>query len=185
MKKINKTEAQALWNRVRSGLMGLERDLKEIVENRAWEPLGYVSFVEAWEAELAGVELSGIMEASAVLALYSSGATIEEVQSSVSGVGPVKAKAYHQAHRAEMDTKQAYNHAASMSAVPTVKLEDGETWAEAHVRKRPERRNSILLDDFTDQQIESWKKYASASDVKFKQLCRTVFIEAMNNATKG
>lgn len=179
---MNKTQAQALWNRLRSGLLGVEQSLKEIVENRAWEPLGYASFSEAWKAELAGLKLAGAVQASAVLALYSSGATAEEVQEVVEGVGPKKAKAYQQAHAADFTPSQAYNHA---NAMERVKLEPGETYVKAHKRKPYERRNGILLDGFSDDQIQAWKKAASEKGVDFNDWCKLVFERAMKLETRG
>lgn len=84
---MNQREAQALWNRLRGQLLGLDKTLKEIVDNRAWEPLGYSSFTECWKAEMAGVKLEGVMQVHAIYALYDSGATTEEIQV-INGVGP-------------------------------------------------------------------------------------------------
>lgn len=185
---ITKQEAQALWNRLRSGLLGVERDIKKIVETRAWEPLGYISFVEAWNAELHGVNLTGTMQAAVVLALYDSGATQAEVAAAVDGVGPSKAAHYQNAHAVGLTPADAYDHVASMVAAkpePRVALKDGEVWVEAHIRKIGEKKNSIHMDGFTDAQMERWKTHADAVQVKFKDFCRDVFEEAMDNATKG
>lgn len=185
---ISKHEAQALWNRLRSGLLGVERDIKEIVETRAWEPLGYISFVEAWNAELHGVKFTGAMQAAVVLSLYDSGATQAEVADAVDGVGPSKAAHYQKAHAVGLTPADAYDHVSLMTAAkpePQVALKDGEVWVEAHVRKIGEKKNSIHMEGFTDTQMEQWKTHADAVQVNFKEFCRNVFEEAMENATKG
>lgn len=185
---ISKHEAQALWNRLRAGLLGVERDIKKIVETRAWEPLGYISFVEAWNAELRGVEFTGAIQATVVLSLYDSGATPEEIAASVEGVGPVRAKAYKQAHSAGLESADAYSHTNLMSSLkpePQVTLKDDEVWVEAHIRKMGEKKNSIHMEGFTDAQMEQWKAHADAVQVKFKDFCRNVFESAMDEATKG
>lgn len=185
---ISKHEAQALWNRLRAGLLGVERDIKKIVETRAWEPLGYVSFVEAWDAELRGVEFTGAIQATVVLSLYDSGATPEEIAAVVYDVGPSKAAHYQKAHAVGLTPADAYDHVSSMTAAkrePKVTLKDDEVWVEAHIRKMGEKKNSIHMEGFTDTQMEQWKTHADAVQIKFKEFCRNVFEEAMENATKG
>lgn len=185
---ITKPEAQALWNRLRSGLLGVERDIKEIVETRAWEPLGYISFVEAWNAELRGVEFTGAMQAAVVLSLYDSGATQTEVAAAVHNVGPSKAEHYQKAHAVGLTPADAYDHVSAMMTAksePHITLKDDEVWVEAHIRKMGEKKNSIHMEGFTDTQMEQWKTHADAVQIKFKEFCRNVFEEAMENATKG
>lgn len=179
---ISKNEAKKLWNRLRSNLLALDQTITEIVEERAWEPMGYASFTEAWEKELHGIELKGAQLASAVLALYDSGATPVEVASAVNGVGPEKAKAYEKAHSAGLTPKLAYDHVQAMSS-SKVDLGPRETWVGAHIRKVGEKKNSIKMEGFTDSQMGVWKKHCSKNELNFNKFCKEIFEEAMNNAT--
>ena len=49
---IQPNEAKRLFGRLRGALLNLDSLLSEIVEAKAWEPLGYTSFAEAWAAEI-------------------------------------------------------------------------------------------------------------------------------------
>ncbi len=183
-----KHEAQALWNRLRAGFLGVERDIKKIVETRAWEPLGYISFAEAWGAELHGVKFTGAMQAAVVLSLYDSGATAAEVAGAVAGVGAVSAQHYQKAHVVGLNPVDAYDHISAMNSAkrePAITLKDDEVWVEAHIRKIGEKKNSIHMEGFTDTQVDHWKEYCGANQVKFKDFCRDIFEAAMDSATGG
>lgn len=177
---MKKQQAEQLWGGLRDSLLATEDNLKQIIEYKAWEPLGYASFHEAWSERMSGVQLSGVMEASVIFAMFDSGATLTEAALSVKGVGPKRAKAYHQAHGVGMSPADAEAHAARMMRV---NMKSGETFIPAHVRGKAKRRNQIVMDGFTDDEIVSWKREAEELDMPWRDFCRERFREAMNDVS--
>lgn len=174
---MNKSQATKLWNTLRDNFLTLDNTLTKIIEAKAWEPLGYATFTEAWADKMSGVRLAGAMEATVVYAMLDAGADATDVALSVSGVGGVKSKAYAQAYGAGMDPAQAARHAASMSRAPR-KLGPGETYVAGYIRGQQQKRNSITLRGFTDEQIAEWKSRAESAGMKFSEWASAVFEQA-------
>ena len=175
---IDKSTAFKLWNELRGSLLATEETLKQIIEHKAWEPLGYGTFHEAWADRMGGVQLSGAMEASVIFAMFDSGATPADAALSVKGVGPLRAKAYKQAHGVGMSPVDAEAHASQMMRV---NMKPGETFIPAHVRGKAKRRNQIIMDGFTDDEITAWKREAEELDMPWRDFCRERFREAMSS----
>ena len=175
---MNKKQAEQLWASLKGNLLATEDNLKQIIEHKAWEPLGYATFHEAWADRMGGVQLSGAMEASVIFAMFDSGATPTEAALSVKGVGPKRAKAYHQAHEVGMSPADAEAHASQMMRV---NMKPGETFVPAHVRGKAKRRNQIIMDGFTDDEITAWKREAEELDMPWRDFCRERFREAMSS----
>lgn len=173
-----KVEANQLWEQLKNNLLGMQETLEKIITTRAWEPLGFATFHEAWADRMSGVQLSGAMEASVIFAMFDSGATPADAALAVKGVGPKRAKAYHQAHGVGMSPADAEAHAARMMRV---NMKPGETFIPAHVRGKAKRRNQIIMDGFTDDEIVAWKREAEELDMPWRDFCRERFREAMSN----
>lgn len=74
MSALTVAEAEAAWAELRSHLTNVDRAVRRIIETRAWEPLGYGTFAEAWADRMRGVRLaSTIAQAFAVYALIDDG----------------------------------------------------------------------------------------------------------------
>ena len=56
--KLTKKAAEALWDELRQGFVNVEATLVKIIQTKAWEPLGYATFTEAWAAKLQGIRLA-------------------------------------------------------------------------------------------------------------------------------
>ena len=50
--------AENLWEALRSGFLGTEKTIVEIIKARAWEPLGYETFTDAWVKEVADISIA-------------------------------------------------------------------------------------------------------------------------------
>lgn len=87
-------EASAMWDELRSALANFERVLAKIVETKAWEPLGYANFAEAWQDRMRGTRLATAQAAATVVyGLLDSGVKPEAVPNVLgpsSGVGAAK-----------------------------------------------------------------------------------------------
>lgn len=182
MSTISKAEANNLWNDLKNNLLLAQETLEKIVESRAWEPLGYETFVDAWADRLSGVPLAGVMEANVVYAMFDSGAEVDDAHKAVASVGPAKARAYKQAHDAKLAPKDAFLHAGSMSRVKRQTPPPGSIFVEAHYRKQGSRRNSVYLEGFTDEEIDTWKAVASKRKIDYREWLKSLLREAANEA---
>lgn len=90
---INEHEqAEALWADLRSALVNFEQALARVIETKAWEPLGYDTFAQAWADRMRGTRLGTAASAATVVyALIDSGMDRDEALLTLgpsSGVGP-------------------------------------------------------------------------------------------------
>lgn len=186
-----KNEAKALVNSLRAGLLAISTALPKIVEARAWEPLGYVSFVELWRTELADLDLSGAPRAAAVYALLEAGATDDDVVECVKGVGEWKVSKYRLAFERAVEPATAERVAQRTSggrprideapAAPPVS-HDGETWVGGHTRRPPRPQHRVTLSGFTSNELKAWKKAADARELDYRVWLAGLLRDAANEA---
>lgn len=176
---ITKNEAQKLWGQLRNAILNLEGLLEEIVEKRAWEPLGYNTFHDAWEKELAGVKLAGAMQSKVIYAMFSAGATPNDVASAVEGIGSVKAKAYEEAYDKALPVNLADKYVSTQSTLGP--LADGETIVHAHVRRKPQFSGKITVDGFDEEEVSTWKDLADKNQLDWKELVRETLRNGLNS----
>ncbi|WP_072689345.1 hypothetical protein [Rhodococcus marinonascens] len=87
MKTLTATQAAAMWSDLRGHFVNAERKIIEIIEARAWEPLGFESFAEAWASKMAGVRLAtDEVRAHVVYAMFDGGMDDEQINANL-GVG--------------------------------------------------------------------------------------------------
>lgn len=165
-----KNEAKALFNSLRGSLIGIDRDLKKIVDARAWEPLGYATLSEAWAAELADIDYTtGAARSAAVYALLESGATDDDVMRCVKGVGPAAAPEYRTAFAAGVPSAKAPEHVRAMTRKPRpAHSRNGNSYVQGHYRRPATRRGSVTLEGFSDDELTRWKKAAAAEDLDYR-----------------
>ena len=104
---LSHDEAQKLWDNLRSSLLETEKNIRAIINTRAWEPLGYDSFAEAWRDNLSDIELSTELRAVVVFAMFDDGASKSDVAKSVAGVGPTTVTALSNYHSKGFDAADA------------------------------------------------------------------------------
>lgn len=85
---------EQLWQDLRTGLLNIEQNIKTIIAEKAWEPLGYESFTEAWSARLADVTIAPELRAHVVFEMFREGSTPDEVAAAMKGVGRDSADAF-------------------------------------------------------------------------------------------
>lgn len=105
---ISKKKAETLWSDLRGNLLAAQDNISKIIATKAWEPLGYDTFTEAWTDRLGDLKLHGELRAVVVYAMFDEGATTADVTVSMAGVGPSTAKALKQAHGKGLDAKDAH-----------------------------------------------------------------------------
>ena len=88
METISRADAEALWASLREAFVNVERQIIEIIETKAWLPIGYSTFSEAWDARMDGVILpTRQIKAHVVYAMLGEGRNPEEIAANVLGVG--------------------------------------------------------------------------------------------------
>ena len=91
--------AEQLWRDLRTGLLDIQNTIATIIAEKAWEPLGYASFTEAWSARLADITIAPELRAHVVFEMFREGSTPEDVAAAMKGVGRESADAF----KREMD----------------------------------------------------------------------------------
>ncbi|HCG55364.1 MULTISPECIES: hypothetical protein [Brevibacterium] len=91
MSKLTKKASAALWDELRDGFLNIEKTIIKIIEAKAWEPLGYATFAEAWADRMDGVRLAGEVRAHVVYAMLAEGEAVEAISARTGiGTGSVK-----------------------------------------------------------------------------------------------
>lgn len=85
-------EAQRLWDSLKALLTDTREAIQEIIKTRAWEPLGFKTFSDAWKANMSEIELARELRPYVVYQLLSEGRSTDDVADAVKGVGPETAE---------------------------------------------------------------------------------------------
>ena len=119
---VELTQAQAvtLWGRLKQHFINAATVIEEIIERRAWEPMGYESFAEAWNAQMEGVTLAVEVRPHVVYQMLTEGYDYDAVAAAVKGVGRDRAESLDRQRRNGVPPRDA-----SMSVV------------RRHLRKHP------------------------------------------------
>jgi len=91
-KKLTKQQASTMWDALRDHFTNAAEAIRKIIEARAWEPLGYVSFAEAWNTEMREVKLAKEIQAHVVYQLLEERVPLQDIADMVGGVGPAIAE---------------------------------------------------------------------------------------------
>lgn len=89
----------ALWQSLRGHFVNAARVIEEIIEGRAWEPMGYESFTEAWHAQMADVTLAVEVRPHIVYQMLTEGYDYDAVAANVKGVGRDRAESLDRQRR--------------------------------------------------------------------------------------
>lgn len=163
---ISKKRAEALWQDLRSALEMSEQKIAEIVKTRAWEPLGFDTFTECWEARLSDLRLSSELRAVVVFAMFDEGAGVSEACAAVAEVGPATAKKLKTAHRKGMSAKGA------------------TTLVRQHER-RPRSGQRFVHAELSPDELDSVKDAAKAADVPVDEFVRRAVLREAAVAVAG
>lgn len=146
-----KQEAEALWLKLATGFIMCEEAITSIIENKAWLPLGYATFAEAWRDRMSEIRLAVELNGHVVFALFDDGLTDMEIATIVKGIGVQGA--------ANLRSQKSSGIAAK-SALST---------RGAKPRKYPPSRDFALHLEFTPQEIAEWKAIALDNGFDLKQ----------------
>lgn len=151
---ISKKNAEALWNELASNLLAAEESIKEIIKNRAWEPLGYESFYEAWNDRMSHIEIARDFRGIIVYQMLAEGRSDNEIAHSVKGVGPETALGFRRDRAA---------------GVPADKAK-GKVLISPFERKAPASEQYRLTLVFTVEEIRQFSAKAKAQGVTVDEI---------------
>jgi hypothetical protein len=81
-------DAIKLWDQLRMGLFLVTDTIEKIIEQRAWEPLGYESFFEAWDDKMSDISLAKEIQIRAVYQMLAEGVDVDRIAMANKGIGP-------------------------------------------------------------------------------------------------
>lgn len=150
---IKQREAETLWAELRSALVNVEQAIIRIIETKAWEPLGYDTFAQAWNDRMKGVRVAALCTPHIVYRMFDEGATDEAVADMVPGVSP---------------EASAYMRRQKGNGVPPAMA---STRVRSHLRNAP-RPPFVLSLELSNDEIGNYKALCDAKglDVKAEAL---------------
>lgn len=161
------TAAEQAWADLRSALVNFDKAVVRIIETRAWEPLGYASFGEAWVARMSGTRLATAASAARVVyALIDSGLNRDQVVKALgpsSGVGPAKVDVLTRQKDAgvpaEFATTQVRRSEPPAEPMPTMPPDRGLSVVRTHYRA-PRSEPHIVRVELAPDEYEHFKAVA-------------------------
>ena len=126
VESLSSKQALKLWGLLRQHFENAQRVIEEIIEQRAWEPLGYETFAEAWTATMSDIPVARAIRSHVVYQMFAEGFSVDEVVSSVNGIGHRGAEALKRQRKNGVPPEFALVH--------------------EHVRARPSRPSIIRVD---------------------------------------
>lgn len=91
MARLTKNQAESLWIDLRDNFLDAEKNIKTIIATKAWEPLGYKTFAEAWLFKLGDVTLAAEVRRHVVYELLSENVGLGYIAEAVKGITPKSA----------------------------------------------------------------------------------------------
>lgn len=150
MTTITKAAAGKMWDELRGHLVNAEKCIAKIIDAKAWEPLGYTSFAEAWAARMQGVPLAtDVMRAHVVYAMFDAGLDDAEVLDATgigSQVGPRSVAALRRQKAAGVPPELA------------------STRVKAHYRKKPGAPRTVHV-ELTEREYAAFREYAESQEL--------------------
>jgi len=116
-------DAEALWAAVRDTLANVEEAIKAVIAAKAWKPLGFETFAQAWDARMKGVTLANSVKPYVIYAMLDDHVPLDDI-AGATGWG------LDQVSRAAEDYR---------IGVPV----DGATVVRQHFRKAPSERKTV------------------------------------------
>ena len=158
-KKLTAGQASTMWSSLRGHFVNAEKAIIEIIELKAWEPLGFDTFSEAWEVKMEGVQLTTeLLRAHVVYAMFDDELTGEEINE-ILGLG----SRISERGIAELERQKKLgvppNLARTRRRCGGAGKAAADTVVRSHVRKKPGRKRSIHL-QFTTAEYNRFAQIA-------------------------
>ncbi|HKS94584.1 MAG TPA: hypothetical protein VJV74_00460 [Terriglobia bacterium] len=134
-------DAIDLWDQLRVGLFLVEDTIQKIIEQKAWEPLGYDSFFEAWDDKMSDISLAKEIQIRAAYQMLAEGVDADRIAMSVKGIGPRTVENIKRERENGLTADQARGAAPRTSAT-----RDKPNFRRSTFTKDPEPRSVIKID---------------------------------------
>lgn len=165
LRTVTAEQASALWADLRGSFINAEKRIVEIIELKAWEPLGFESFTEAWASKMSGIRLaSEELRAHVVYAMFADDLSDDEIIDQVgprSGVSDRQVKLLRRQHG---------------DGVPATLA---RTRVRSHLRKRPSTARTIHVQFDSDEYLQ-FREIAVTANLTVEGIAA----EAIRNAFK-
>lgn len=168
--EISLRQAQKQWGLLRQHFVNFVRVLEYIIEMRAWEPMGYESFSEAWTAQMGDITLAAEFRPHVVYAMLAEGASVEDIANGVKGIGRPRAEALKRQRKHGVPAD-----AASMSTKWHNKNVD-TTLVREHERKKPAEASTVHI-VLSPLKYKRYQKLAQKIGISLEDLCRDAIDE--------
>ena len=157
---LTSAEASQMWDSLREGFQNIEKQIIAIIQAKAWEPLGFETFTEAWSVRMNGIRLATTeVRAAVVYQMLSDGLSDEDVVLT-SGVGDQAVAALR---------RQKANGVPASAATTTVRR---------HARKLPSAP-SVLHVKLSEDERSRWRAVAEAAGKKPDELASQVIRDSL------
>jgi hypothetical protein len=154
---LSEKDAEDLWTAVRQGLVNVENAIRDVIRARAWEPLGYRTFSEAWADRMTGVALANSVKPYVIYAMLDEGLEAEDVAESTGwGLDQVETA--------------ARDHSAG---VPP----EAATVVRRHLRRLPYLPRHVVHVDLSHEDYVAFKKTCRDHGLDFKVEAERAIVE--------
>lgn len=166
---VTLSEAQRLVNMLRSSIFMAEDTLSQIIEKRAWEVLGYSTFREFWEVEIADqIELTSLTRAVILYEMIDEANEELEHADQLLDTSTDFIEAIKEAHSRGMTRENAATHAEL-------------TVVREHTRRPRGKQHRVSVQNLEPSEIEYFKHMAKQLGIKTAELYTDGFRRGVND----
>lgn len=105
--EMTRAQAVELWGKLRTHFIDAAKVMEDIIQSRAWEPLGYDSFATAWNAQMGDVTLAVEVRPHVVYQMLTEGYDYDAIAERVKGIGRDRAESLDRQRRNGVPARDA------------------------------------------------------------------------------
>lgn len=175
---LTETQAAKLWSELRAAFVRIDQLIPEIIETRAWEPLGFDSFTQAWAVKMEGITIASEMRPHVVYAMFDEGATLDAIQQAVKGIGPRQAEALKRQKDNGVPPEFATTVIREREPLPA-----GKTIVRQHTRKQRSAASTLHI-DVGPRRLKRYQKIAKELGKSVEEIALMAIQDRFNELQK-
>lgn len=156
-------QAQTLWKKLHSHFVNAENVIREIIDTRAWEPLGYKTFAEAWKATMSDLTLAVEIRPHVVYQMLGEGWSSDEIAEAIRGIGPDGVE--------QLDRQRQNNVPADYAVV------------NRHYRRKPSPADTLHI-NVGHTMLEEYRRIAATHDTTVEDIAKDAVAERFKQLVK-